>query len=71
MTYVRGKSRVPAEIHEAATKLAAAEILVHDDNTILIAETGSNIDIKTKHEILVKEAEDIIKGKQVLLHLID
>lgn len=71
VTYIRGKSRVPAEIHEAATKLVAAEILVHDDNTILIAETGSNIDIKTKHEILIKEAEAIIKGKQVLLHLID
>jgi len=71
VTYVRGKSRVPAEIHEAATKLVAAEILVHDDNTILIAETGANIDLKMKHEILIKEAEDIIKGKQVLLHLID
>jgi hypothetical protein len=71
VTYVRGKSRVPAEIHEAATKMVAAEILVHDDNTILIAETGANIDLKMKHEILIKEAEDIIKGKQVLLHLID
>jgi len=71
VTYVRGKSRVPAEIHEAATKLVAAEILVHDDNTILIAETGSNIDLKTKHDILVEEANKIIKGKQVMLHLID
>tara|TARA_R110002050_G_scaffold93608_1_gene195449 strand:- start:233 stop:1345 length:1113 start_codon:yes stop_codon:yes gene_type:complete len=71
VTYVRGKTRVPASIHEAATKLVAAEILVHDDNTILIAETGSNIDLKTKHDILIQEAEKIIKGKQVMLHLID
>ena len=71
VTYIRGKTRVPAPIHEAATKLVAAEILLHDDNTILIAETGSNIDLKTKHDILVEEANKIIKGKQVLLHLID
>jgi len=71
VTYIRGKTRVPAPIHEAATKLVAAEILLHDDNTILIAETGSNIDLKAKHDILVEEANKIIKGKQVLLHLID
>ena len=71
VSYLRGASRVPAEIHEAATKYVAAEILVHDDNTILIAETGANIDLKTKHDILMKEASDIIKSKKSLLHLID
>ena len=63
--------RVPSKIHEAATKLVAAEVLVHDDNTILIAETGSNIDLKTKHDILIKEAEEILEGKKQLLYLID
>lgn len=71
VTYIRGAGRVPASIHEAATKLAAAEILLHDDNSILIAETGANIDIRTKHEILTKEANEIIDGKKQLLHLID
>ena len=70
-TYIRGSSRVPAAIHEAATKLVAAEILVTDDNTILIAETGSNIDITKKHEILTTEANAILDGKRNLVHLID
>ena len=69
-TYVAGDGRVPAGIHDAATKLVAAEVIRHDDNSILIAETGSNIDLKTKHDILVKEAEDIIKGKQNIVHFI-
>ena len=43
VTYIAGSSRVPAAIHEAATKLVCAEILRHDDQTILIAETGGNI----------------------------
>jgi len=71
VTYLSGASRVPAEIHEAATKLVAAEILVHDDNSIIIAETGANIDLKTKHEILTEEAKQLIEGKKELLHLID
>ena len=49
----------------------AAEVLVHDDNTILIAETGANIDLKTKHDILIEEANKILEGKKTLLHLID
>ena len=71
VTYLSGASRVPAEIHDAATKLVAAEILVHDDNSIIIAETGANIDLKTKHDILVEEATKMIDGKKSLLHLID
>ena len=70
VTYVAGDSRVPATIHDAATKFVAAEVIRHDDNSILIAETGSNIDLKTKHDILVKEAEDILKGKQNIVHFI-
>ena len=71
VTYVRGSSRVPSAIHEAATKLVAAEVLLTDDNTILIAETGANIDVKTKHEILTKEAMDILDGKRNIVFLID
>jgi len=44
---------------------------LHDDNTILIAETGSNIDLAAKREALVQEADAILKGKSRLLHLID
>ena len=71
VTYVRGSSRVPSSIHEAATKLVAAEVLLTDDNTILIAETGANIDVKTKHEILTKEAMEILDGKRNIVFLID
>jgi len=71
ITYVRGSSKVPAAIHEATTKLVAAEVLVTDDNTILIAETGSNIDLAKKHEILTTEANAILEGKRNLVHLID
>ena len=46
-------------------------MLVHDDNTIQIAETGANIDLKTKHDILIEEANKILEGKKTLLHLID
>jgi hypothetical protein len=68
VTYVSGDSRVPGIIHDATTKLVAAEILVHDDNTILIAETGSNIDLKTKHDILIKEAEAILQSKKIVIY---
>jgi len=68
VTYMSGDSRVPGVIHDAATKFVAAEIIRHDDNSILIADTGSNIDLKTKHDILVKEAEDILKGKKMIIY---
>ena len=71
VTYVAGSSRVPSAIHEAATKLAAAEILRHDDQTILIAETGANISTKEKYDILRKEGMDILRGKSDLVYFID
>ena len=70
VTYVAGEGRVPAPIHEAATKLVAAEIIRHDDNSILIAETGSNIDLKAKHDILLEEANKILNGKKNIIHFI-
>ena len=70
VTYVAGDGRVPAGIHDAATKLVAAEVIRHDDNSILIAETGSNIDLKTKHDILLEEANAILNGKKNIIHFI-
>ena len=49
----------------------AAEILRHDDQTILIAETGANISTKEKYDILKQEAMDIIDGKKDLIYMID
>ena len=70
VTYVSGDGRVDSSIHEAATKLSAASILLHDDNSILIAETGSNIDLKTKHDILIEQATSILDGKKKMIHFI-
>ncbi len=70
VSYVSGDGRVSSAIHEAATKLSAAGILLHDDNSILIAETGSNIDLKTKHDILVEDATKLIDGKKKMIHFI-
>ena len=70
VTYVAGEGRVPGTIHDAATKLVAAEVIRHDDNSILIAETQSNIDLKTKHDILVEEANAILKGKSNMVYFI-
>ena len=70
VVYVSGEARVPATIQDAATKLVAAEVIRHDDNSILIAETGSNIDLKTKHDILIEEANAILNGKKDVIHFI-
>ena len=70
VTYVAGDGRVPAPIHEAATKLVAAEIIRQDDNSILIAETESNISLKDKHDILIEEANKIKDGKKNIVHFI-
>ncbi|MAR66154.1 MAG: hypothetical protein CL833_02770 [Crocinitomicaceae bacterium] len=71
VTYIAGSGRVPAAIHEAATKLVCAEILRHDDQTILIAETGGNISIKEKYDILRKEAFETLSSKSDIVYFID
>lgn len=71
VSYIAGSSRVPAAIHEAATKLVAAEILRHDDQTILIAETGANISTKEKYDILRNEAMATLKGKSDVVYFLD
>ena len=71
VSYIAGDGRVPSAIHEAATKLVAAEILRHDDQTILIAETGANITTKEKYDILKTEAMAILDGKKDIIYFID
>ena len=71
VSYLAGDDRVPSTIHEAATKLAAAEILRHDDQSILITETSGNITTKEKYDILKKEAMDILVGKGDIVYFID
>ena len=71
VTYIAGSGRVPSAIHKATTMLVAAEIIRHDDQSILIAETGSNISTKEKYDILVKEANDILSGKGDMVFLLD
>ena len=71
VSYIAGDARVPASIHEAATKLAAAEILRSDDQSVLIAETGGNISTKEKYDILRKEGMDILKGKGDIVYFLD
>ena len=70
VAYITGDGRVPATIHNAATKLVAAELLRHDDSTILIADYGAQMDIKTKYDELKKDAMEIINGKKWLIALI-
>ena len=71
VSYVAGSGRVPSVITDAATKLTACEILRHDDQTVLIADTGAQIDIKTKHDLLKEDAMTIIDGKKESVFLIE
>jgi len=71
VSYIAGDNRVPSAIHEATTKLVAAEIIRMDDQSVLIAETGANIGAKEKYDILKKEAMDILKGKGDLVYFLD
>jgi hypothetical protein len=71
VSYIAGDGRVPSSIHEATTKLVAAEILRSDDQSVLITETGANISTKEKYDILRKEGLEILKGKADLVYFID
>ena len=70
VTYIVGSKRVPAYINEVATKLVAAELLRHDDATIMIAESGAQIDIKGKYDELRKDADAILMSKRKMSFLI-
>ena len=71
VSYISGNARVPSAIHDATTKLVAAEILRHDDQSVLITETGANIGTKEKYDILRTEAMETLKGKADIVYLID
>ena len=71
VSYISGNARVPSAIHDATTKLVAAEILRHDDQSVLITETGANIGTKEKYDILRTEAMETLKGKADIVYLIE
>ena len=71
MTYIACNPRVPGIISQAATKMSAMEILRHDDQTVLIAESGSQIDIKTKYDLLKQEAAELLKLTRETIFLIE
>ena len=71
VTYVSGKSRVPGIITDAATKLVACEILRHDDQTVLIAESGAQIDIKGKYDLLKAEADELLNMSKETVFFIE
>ena len=71
LTYLAGKIRVPSVITDATTKLASCEILRHDDSTVLIAESGAQIDIKSKYDLLRQEALDILDTQKEYVYLIE
>jgi len=70
-TYISGNPRVPGIICDAATKLTACEILRHDDQTVLITESGAQIDIKTKYDLLKTEADELLKLAKETIFLIE
>ena len=70
-TYYAGSGTVPAVITDAATKLVACEILRSDDATVLITESGNQISVKEKYELLRTEAMEIVNGKQEGVFLIE
>jgi hypothetical protein len=71
VSYIAGSRRVPGVITDAATKLVACEILRHDDQTVLISDSGAQIDIKTKHDLLKEDAMQIIEGKKEAIFFIE
>ena len=71
VSYIAGDSRVPSSIHEASTKLVAAEILRSDDQSVLITESGANITTKEKYDILRKEGMDILAGKGDIVYFLE
>lgn len=71
VTYMAGSYRVPGIITDAATKLTACEILRHDDSTVLIADTGAQIDIKSKYDLLKAESKEILDNMKETIFLIE
>ena len=70
-TYFAGSGRVPAIITDIATKLVACEILRSDDATVLITESGNQISVKEKYDLLRTEALDMLASKKEGVVLIE
>ena len=70
-TYFAGDGNIPATITDAATKLVACEVLRSDDATVLITESGNQISVKEKYDILRKEAMEIVNGKKEGVFLLE
>ena len=70
VTYLAGDLRVPAIINEIATKLVCAELVRHDDSTVMIGESGAQIDIKAKYDELKKDAEKLLDRRRSIISLI-
>jgi hypothetical protein len=71
VTYWAGSSRVPAVITDIATKLVACEILRSDDATVLITESGNQISVKEKYDLLRAEALEMLHGKKEAVVLLE
>ena len=71
VTYLAGSGRVAGIISDIATKLAACEILRSDDATVLITESGNQISVKEKYDLLRAEALDMLAGKKEDVVLIE
>ena len=71
VTYLAGSGRVPGIISDIATKLAACEILRSDDATVLITESGNQISVRDKYDLLRAEALDMLAGKKEDVVLIE
>jgi hypothetical protein len=71
VTYFSGSSRVPASISDIATKLVACEVLRSDDATVLITESGNQISVKEKYDLLRTEALEMLQGKKEAVFLIE
>ena len=71
VNYITGSGRVPGYINEVATKLAASELLRHDDSTVLIGQTEGGIDAKTKYDELRKDANAILDSKRRMAYFMN
>ena len=71
VTYFAGSGRVPAMISDIATKLTACEVLRSDDATVLITESGNQISVRDKYDLLRAEALDMLAGKKEGVFLIE
>jgi len=66
ITYRYGESSVPKDIEDAATKLAAIDVMMQDDRSWLIPEGANSINIPGKIEEFKKDVERILQARAEL-----